>query len=59
MESYVRAIHLLVDERKRDEAEAVMVNETLPLLTKYHAAWNEFVEFQKKRSGRSCPTGRS
>ena len=47
MESYVRAIHLLVDEGKHDEAEAVIVNETLPLLLKYHAAWNEFVEFQK------------
>ncbi len=47
MDSYLRAIHLLVDEGKHDEAEAVVVNETLPLLLKYHAAWNEFVEFQK------------
>jgi diguanylate cyclase (GGDEF)-like protein/PAS domain S-box-containing protein len=47
VESYLRAIHLLVDEKKHDEAEAVMVNETLPALLKYHAAWDEFVEFQK------------
>ena len=47
MESYLRAIHLLVDKGKHDAAEAVMVNETLPALLKYHAAWNDFVEFQK------------
>ena len=46
LESYLRAIHLLVDEGKHDEAEAVIVNETLPAIRKYHAAWNEFVEFQ-------------
>ena len=47
VESYLRAIHLLVDERKHDEAEAVMVNETLPAVLKYHAAWQEFIDFQK------------
>jgi len=47
VESYLRAIHLRVDEKRRDEAEAVVVNETLPALTKYHAAWDEFAEFQK------------
>jgi diguanylate cyclase (GGDEF)-like protein len=40
-------LHLLVDERERDAAVAVMVNETLPALVKYHAAWEEFVDFQK------------
>ena len=49
VESYLRAIHLLVDERKHDPAEAVMVNETLPALLRYHAAWNEFVDFQNKQ----------
>ena len=48
LESCQRAIHLLVDERKHDEAEAVMVNETLPALHTYHAAWERFVEFQKE-----------
>jgi diguanylate cyclase (GGDEF)-like protein/PAS domain S-box-containing protein len=47
-ESYERAIHLLVDERKHDEAEAVVINETLPALHAYHAAWERFVQFQKK-----------
>jgi diguanylate cyclase (GGDEF)-like protein/PAS domain S-box-containing protein len=45
--SYLQAIHLLVDEGKRDAAVAVMVNETLPALIKYHAALDEFVGFQK------------
>src|ERR1035441_8001993 len=49
IDSYLRAIHLLVDERKRDAAIAVMDNETLPALLKYHAAWDEFVDFQKSQ----------
>jgi diguanylate cyclase (GGDEF)-like protein/PAS domain S-box-containing protein len=47
VDSYLRAIHLLVDEKKHDEAEVVMVNEAMPALLKYHAAWDKFVEFQK------------
>jgi methyl-accepting chemotaxis protein len=47
VENYLRAIHLLVDEKKHDEAEAVIVNEAMPALLKYHAAWDKFVEFQK------------
>src|ERR1022692_5035231 len=47
VDSYLRAIHLLVDEKKHDEAEAVMVNEAMPALLKYHAAWEKFVDFQK------------
>ena len=46
VESSLRAIHLIVDEGKHDEAEAVIVEETIPALHKYHAAWEEFVEFQ-------------
>jgi diguanylate cyclase (GGDEF)-like protein/PAS domain S-box-containing protein len=48
-DSYLRAIHLRVDEKRPDEAEAVVVNEMLPALTKYHAAWDEFAEFQKNQ----------
>jgi diguanylate cyclase (GGDEF)-like protein/PAS domain S-box-containing protein len=47
IDSYLRALHLLVDERERDAAVTVMVNETLPALVKYHAAWEEFVDFQR------------
>jgi len=48
LESYQRAIHLLIDERKHGKAEMVMVNETLPALDAYHAAWERVVEFQKE-----------
>ncbi|MFZ0481733.1 MAG: PAS domain S-box protein [Terriglobales bacterium] len=44
--SYQRAVSLLGDKKKRDAA-AVIVNETLPALVKYHGAWNKFAEFQK------------
>jgi len=47
IDSYLRALHLLLDERGRDAAVAVMVNETLPALVKYHAAWEEFVDYQR------------
>jgi diguanylate cyclase (GGDEF)-like protein/PAS domain S-box-containing protein len=47
IDSYLRALHLLLDERERDAAVAVMVNETLPALVKLHAAWEEFVDFQR------------
>src|ERR1017187_5471154 len=47
IDSYLRALHLLVDEGEHDAAVAVMVNETLPALAKYHAAWEEFVDFQR------------
>ena len=47
IDSYLRALHLLVDERERDAGVAVMVDETLPALVKYHAAWEEFVDFQR------------
>src|ERR1039457_6219672 len=49
VDSYLRALHLLLDERERDAAVAVMVNETLPALVKLHAAWDEFVDFQKNQ----------
>ena len=49
IDSYLRALNLLVDEKKHAAAEAVMVNETTPALLKYHAAWDEFVEFQKNQ----------
>jgi len=49
VDSYLQAIHLLVDEREHDAAAAVMADETLPALLKYHAAWDEFVDFQKNQ----------
>lgn len=48
VESYERDIYLSLNKGNHDEAEAALVNETLPLLNKYHAAWSEFVEFQQQ-----------
>ena len=49
VESYLRTLHLLVNEKKSNAAATTMVNETLPALLKYHAAWQEFVDFQKNQ----------
>ena len=49
VDSYLRALHLLADKGDRYAAEAVMVNETLPAILNYHAAWNEFVDFQNNQ----------
>ncbi len=49
VDSYLRALHLLADEGRRNEAEVVMVKETLPALMKYHIAWDEFVDYQKNQ----------
>ncbi len=46
IDSYLHALHLLVDENKPDEARAAMVQVTLPRLIKYHEAWNAFLDFQ-------------
>jgi len=46
IESYLRALSLLLDEGKRDAAVAVMSQQATPALLEYHAAWDEFVSFQ-------------
>jgi len=44
--SYLQALDLLLKERQTESARERMVSQTLPLLMKYHAAWEEFVTFQ-------------
>jgi hypothetical protein len=46
VDSYQRALHLLIAEKKYEAAAAVMAEETTPALLKYHAAWDEFVGFE-------------
>jgi PAS domain S-box-containing protein len=46
IDSYARALHLLVDEGKRDAAIAVMSEESTPALLQYQAAWDDFVRSQ-------------
>jgi len=46
IESYKKHIHMLLNEKKPEQASELMVRVTLPLLLKYHEAWNAFVQFQ-------------
>jgi len=46
VDSYQRALHLLIAEKNYEAAAAVMAQETTPALLKYHAAWDDFVGFE-------------
>ena len=50
VESYKRALDLLVNQRKYEEARATIVRETLPRLVEYHRAWNAFAQFEGEQS---------
>ncbi len=47
--SYLRAIRLLLTGKNRAAATEVMVQETTPALFRYHAAWDEFLRYQKEQ----------
>ncbi len=47
--SYLRALHLLLKEKNKAAAVEVMVQDTTPALFRYHAAWDEFLQFQKEQ----------
>jgi diguanylate cyclase (GGDEF)-like protein/PAS domain S-box-containing protein len=57
--SYLRALHLLLDEHKPDTARAVMVEETTPALFKYHSAWENFVQFQMEEMDKAAEESRA
>ncbi len=46
VESYKRALHLLLDEKKFGQAVQIMTQETTPALFKYHAAYHDLVQLQ-------------
>jgi diguanylate cyclase (GGDEF)-like protein len=46
VDSYERALYLLLTEKNREAATEVMVQQTTPALFRYHAAWDEFARFQ-------------
>ena len=46
VQSYLNALHLLLQEHDRESARVALVGETLPALALYHAAWNRFVDYQ-------------
>ena len=49
LDSYQQALHLLLTEKKAAAATAVMVQQTTPALFRYHAAWDEFLRFEKEQ----------
>ena len=57
--SYLRALHLLIDENQRDAARSVMIQETAPALDRYHAAWSRFIEFQMEEMDKAAQQSRS
>ncbi|MFI5089338.1 MAG: EAL domain-containing protein [Terriglobales bacterium] len=57
--SYLRALHLLVDEGKQDAARALMVEETTPALFKYHYAWDSFMQFQMDQVDKAANESRA
>ena len=57
--SYLRALHLLVDEKQQDAARAVMVQETTPALFRYHDTWNNFVQFQMDQMDKAAKDSRA
>lgn len=46
VDSYLRALHLLVDENQAEAGRVIMVQEMIPALNRYHAAWSQFMQFQ-------------
>ena len=57
--SYLQALHLLIDEHKYAQARAAMLDQTLPLLIRYHDSWNRFVEFQGEQMDQAATESRS
>ncbi len=57
--SYLQALHLLIDDHKYAQARAAMLDQTLPLLIRYHDSWNRFVEFQGEQMDQAATESRS
>ena len=54
VQSYLRALHVLLDERKVEAARSIMVQETTPALFKYHAAWAAFLKLEMDEMDRAA-----
>ena len=48
VESYTKALHLLLTDRDVEAARLVMIGETLSYPTGYHEAWQRFVQSQEE-----------
>jgi signal transduction histidine kinase len=53
VDSYLKALDLLIKQEKPEEARKVMVEVTLPNLLIYHGAWEDFVAFQGRQMDRA------
>jgi len=51
IESYLHALHKLVDERQPDAGREIMRYVALPRIAEYHKAWDEYVSYQGQRMG--------
>jgi len=51
--SYLRALHLLLDENRAQAGRTLMAQETTPDLFRYHAAWNDFLGLEMQRMDRA------
>ena len=59
VESYLRALHLLLDENQPEAARAIMVEETIPALNRYHETWSNFLQFQMIQIDRAANESRA
>jgi len=57
--SYLRALHLLLDENQQEAARVIMVQETTPALHRYHDAWSKFLQFQIEQMDKTANEGRA
>ena len=57
--SYLKALHLLLDESKHEAARAIMIQEATPALFKYHDAWNNFLQFQMEEMDKAANQSRA
>ena len=49
VESYKKALRILLEEKQPDAARNIITEETAPQLAAYHEAWENFVEYQGRQ----------
>jgi signal transduction histidine kinase len=59
LDTYLRALHLLVHEKKYEAAADVMVEQASPELLKYQSVWDDFVRFEGDELERSARESRA
>lgn len=52
MESYLKALDILVKENRSEDARKIVVQETLPLIAIYHDAWSTFIKHESNEMNR-------